>query len=352
MKTNFTKVLAVLLTGAMALSFVACGGGETAETTTAATTPAPNLPTINPDASANKKVESDYEVVCDASTLNVQTGTSKDDIIAQLPTEVTVKVSGEATGEATTLLDEKFESADSFAENWTMCDADGVATVGDGKFVSGAASNRLKAYVTDPEWAKLDTEEYANYVISAKFTGTADAPTNNFGIIFRATDVTDAGPDSYSGMYVGIGDAAGQIMVGKAQNNWTQVATVDFDYQPNVEYTLTVVVYNEKFAVLLDGVVMYEGEVDATMVNGTVGIRTFEQLFEVSSYTVSTLGASDFDAFEGGFTENKVLPVTWSCSDYDADKPGRYGFFGDVTEGLPEGKKAQVKVTVTVRSAS
>lgn len=352
MKNNMKKVLVLLLVGVMAMSAVACSSGDTTETTTAATTTSAPTNGFNPNASINQKAESDYEVDCEKTTLIVQEGATFDEIVAKLPTEVTVTIPGAASGEAESLFTESFDSADSVAANWTLSDKDGVAKVEGGKYATTAESDKVKAHVTDPEWAKLDTEEYANYVITAKLTGTAENPSNNFGIMFRATGITDSGPDSYTGMYVGIGDSVGQLVIGKAQNNWQSISTVDFDYQPNVEYTLTVVVYNDKFAVLLDGTKMYEGDVDPTMPNGTVGLRTYKQLFECSEFSVSTLGAEDFECFEGGFTELKTLPVTWSCSDFEAGKVGGFGFFGTVTEGLPEGTKAQVKVKVTVRAAS
>ena len=204
--------------------------------------------------------------------------------------------------------------------------------------------------MTEPEWAMADGDEYANYVIKAVLRGTAETPDNNFGIIFRAANVTPNGPDSYDGMYVGIGDPSGQICVGKASNNaWHSISNVDFDYVPNQDYTLEVIVYNEVFAVLLDGNLMYEGTVDPSMITGTVGLRTYKQLFECSEFSVRTLSADDFNNFEGGFTEVKSLPVVWTCSDYDPNKTGSYGFFGTITEGLPEGKQAQVKVRVNVR---
>ncbi len=350
MKLNAKKWMAMLLAGCMALAMVACGGGEEVPTdTTVPPATTPPVVTVDPNASINQMPKSDFEV---SSVKNqvVGLGTSLEDVIAKLPTELDVTIPGAANGEATELYKADFSSADKFAESWTACDSDGVISVADGKFTVGSVSNKVKAYVTDPDWAKLDTEEYANYVITAKIRGTADSPSNNFGIMFRATNVTPNGPDSYDGMYVGIGDPAGQICIGKAYNGaWHHIQSVDFDYLPNTDYELTVIVYNETFAVLLDGEKMYEGDVDPLMINGSVGLRTYEQLFECSEFTVRTLGADDFGNFEDGFVEVKTLPVTWTCSDYDPNKTGRYGFFGTITEGLPEGKTAQVKVSVTVR---
>lgn len=353
MKNTVKKLFAALLVGAMAVSMIACGGDAAGdESTTAGTTKAPVV-TQNPNASINQKPVSDFEVQSVKNQI-VSLGSSKDDVIAKLPTQLKVTVPGTFTGTSASLFTADFSTAEKFAESWTLCDSDGVAAIGGGKFSTTAKSNKVKAYVTDPEWAKAGTEEYANYVVSATVRGTAEeAPTNNFGIIFRASDVTATGPDSYNGMYVGIGDAEGQICVGKAYDGkWTTIETIDVEYAANTDYVLSVVVFNDSFAVLLDGEKVYEGKVDENMVNGTVGLRTFEQLFDCSAFTVRSLGADDFANFEAGYVEIMTLPVTWTCSDYDPNKTGTYGFFGTITEGLPEGKQAQVKVKVTVRAAS
>ena len=354
MKHMTKKMFALLLACAMPAAMIACSSNEestgSSDATTAGITTA-SVVTQNPNASVNQKPVSDYEVEVVKNRV-VGVGTSLDDVIADLPSELEVTIPGDAVGESTPLYSTDFSSADAFAEEWTACDNDGVITVGDGKFAVAAKSNKVKAYVTDPEWALNDTVEYANYAIKAVIRGTAPDPYNNFGIFFRASNISASGPDSYSGMYVGIGDPSGQICIGKAfDNKWYGISTVDFDYVPNQDYTLEVIVYNELFAVLLDGQLMYEGDIDPLMINGTVGLRTFEQFFECSEFSVRTLGADDFSNFSDGYIEVKTLPVVWTCSDYDPNKTGTYGFFGTITEGLPAGKQAQVKVNVSVRAS-
>ena len=354
MKITTKKVFAMLLTGALAVSMIACGSTDgTSDDTTDATTTATPVVTKDPNASSNQKPVSDFEVES-VKKQTVAVGTPIEDVIAALPTELQVTIPGDATGSSEALYSTDFASADTFAAEWTACDNDEVLSLEGGKFATTGKSNKVKAYVTDPDWAKDESEEYANYVIKAVIRGTAEeAPSNNFGIMFRASNITASGADSYNGMYVGIGDPSGQICVGKAYDGkWTGIKTIDFDYVANQDYTLEVVVFNDMFAVLLDGEKMYEGEIDPLMINGTVGLRTFEQLFECSEFSVRTVGADDFNNFEDGYVEIKTLPVTWSCSDYNPNKAGTYGFFGTITEGLPEGKQAQVKVTVTVRAAS
>lgn len=350
MKHQNVKLIALLLASSMALALTSCGGGNNnaTGTTTGSAASTTTVTTTTTLTSAYAKVETDYEIES-VDSFKVDYGTSKEDVIAQLPSELTVYVPTSAPTESTTLISENFSTAESFAENWTLCDPDGVAEIGGGKFATTAGSTNIKAYVTDAEWANIGTEVYANYAIKTVIRGTAETPSNNFGIIFRATEVTGDGPDSYNGLYVGIGDASGSLCVGSAQNNWTSIANIDIDYQPNTDYTLEVLVYQDAFIVKVNGEVLYTGKT-GTFVNGTVGLRTFNQLFESSEYSVRTLTAADIAEFgeETEFVEAKVLPVSWDCFDYDPNTPKKYGFFGTVTEGLPEGTQAQVKVSVTV----
>ncbi len=338
------KAIALILAATAALSLAACSGEKTPSGTSADDQETAAITEEKKTPSASIKVESDYDVET-VEAVKVPFGSTLQDVIALLPTELSVMVPAEGAGESEELFTEKFETLESFNANWTLCDADKVTQIGDGKFASIAASTRLKAFISEPEWAKADTEEYANYAIKMVVRGTEEVPSNNFGIIFRASDVTESGADSYEGMYVGIGDSNGQLCVGYAHNNWNSVTTVDFDYQPNVDYKLEVLVYNESFIVKLDDVVLYQGDTQG-FVNGTVGIRTYNQLFEVSEFSVRTLGAEDYEEF-GGYVESKTYPVEWSCTDYDGSKAGKYGFVGTI-QGLETGNAA-VKVIVTVQ---
>ncbi|MGM9637477.1 MAG: hypothetical protein ACI3YK_05780 [Eubacteriales bacterium] len=347
MKHQNAKLISLLLVASMALALTSCGGGNTENTTTAANSTTTAVTTTTP-TSAYTNVETDYQIES-VDSFKVDYGTSKEDVIAQLPSELTVYVPTSAPTESTTLFSENFSSAESFAENWTLCDPDNVTEIGGGKFATTAGSTNIKAYITDAEWTNAGTEVYANYAIKAVVRGTADTPSNNFGIIFRASEVTGDGPDSYNGLYVGIGDSDGSLCVGSAQNNWTSIANIDIDYAPNTDYTLEVLVFQNAFIVKVNGETLYSGKT-GTFVNGTVGLRTYNQLFEASELSVRTLTAADIAEFgeDTDFVEAKLLPVSWDCFDYDPNTAKKYGFFGTVTEGLPEGTQAQVKVSVTV----
>ncbi len=338
MKT-FKIILSCLLCSVMLVSVAACTqeNSKDPEKSTTTTT------TKKPTSSASTKVESDYEIE-DVIDITVSKGTSEADVIAKLPTEVQVLMSGASTAKSETLLEESFDDPAAFGESWTTIgNGNGdVMNLAGGVMSVTKACDYFRTYVNDKDWAKSGSDEIASYAVKAIIKGTADVPNNNFGIIFHATDIAESGPDGYYGMYVGIGDSDGKICIGYADGNWHSIDYVDFDYQPNTDYTLEVITFDGNFVVLLDGQKMYEGV--SMYDNGTVGIRTYNQLFEASEFEVRTLGAEDFEHFEEGYTFYESHPVTWSCTDYDPNKTGKYGFIGTVTD--LENAKLLVKVTV------
>ena len=221
-------IIAMILCATLLLGLVACGGttegtdeGEGTTTTTRATTTT---------TSDRTKIESDYEIR-EIEDIVVALGTSEEEVIAKLPTTVGVLTNAELPTTSTTLFTEDFEDADAFAENWFTVgnDAGDVMSITGGKMCVTKTCNFFRTIVNDQDWMNMDSMEYANYVITATYRGTADVPTNNFGFIFRVIDCTTSGPDGYTGMYVGIGDTSGQLCIGYADGGWHSVGYVDFD---------------------------------------------------------------------------------------------------------------------------
>ena len=203
------------------------------------------------------------------------------------------------------LFYDSFDDLYAFYDNWNvigdlsiLADPSGdlMADIQDGKMIVSKPQNNFRAYLDDRDWMNTDSFEYANYAIKTVIRGTADSPYNNFGIIFRASDISATGPDGYYGMYVGIGDPDGKLCIGYATYSWHSVDYVDFDYNPNQDYTLEVIVIDDRFVVLLDGEKMYEGE--CLFDYGTVGLRTFEQLFEADEFEVRAITAYDYEYFD------------------------------------------------------
>ena len=340
---NIKVILALALAAAMIFSFAACGtttdddGDDTEVTTTEKT--------AITTKSSQTQVKSDYDID-KPNDLQVNVGTSYEDVIAMLPSTVGVLEAGTSTATSEVLYTQTFDDPSEVENGWDLYLPAGGYDIGGGRIAITTNSTTTKMALPETyEWMHADSDdEYANYAVKIVMRGTADNPTNNFGLMLRAHDVNGSGPDSYSGLYVGIGDSNGQICIGHANNNWSGDATYDFDYEANKDFTIEVLLYNETMVILLDGEAV--GEYSAQgFVNGTVGIRTYDQVFEVSEFTVRTLGADDFEYFQNGFSSYVEHPVTWSCTDYDANVKGRYGFIGTVTDL----EKAAVKVNVQVK---
>ncbi len=174
----------------------------------------------------------------------------------------------------------------------------------------------------------LSGGEYDDFVVEATLKGTAQNITNNYGIMLRATDVTDKGADLYNGYYVGIGKLANNfcVVIGYGNGKWNSVKSVPFDYKPYTDYKLKVMMYGNTLAVWLDGKLMYQNEF-SLFDKGRVGVRTFKQLFECSSFSVRT--PTKDELIETGvraYRDAEAELTQWSCDNYDAQKAGTYIF--------------------------
>lgn len=171
---------------------------------------------------------------------SVITGTKYEDALKKLPSTVTLKLKDASTAVSETLHTAKFEKSD-----WTLFDPSAV-TFADGKIKINKQSTKVKA---------LTGGEYENFILEVTLRGTAASPDNNFGVILRASNVTDANADSYQGYYVGIGryGSKNALTVGYGSNAWKLIKTVDMDYKPNTDYKLKVLMYENTLAVWVDG---------------------------------------------------------------------------------------------------
>ncbi len=261
---------------------------------------------------------------------NVIYSTSYEDALKELPSTVTLKLQDGKTSKPEALHTAKFEKSD-----WTLFDP-GAITFADGKIKINKQSAKVKA---------LTGGEYDNFVVEAVLRGTASAPDNNFGLMLRATNVTDKNADSYQGYYVGIGKYGSSyaLTVGYGNNAWKLIKNVPIDYKPNTDYKLKVLMYENTLAVWLDGKLLYKSELDL-FDKGRVGLRTFKQLFECSSFEIRTPSGEELT--ECGLaavkqTEAKVSG--WSCPNYDPKTVGTYTFTAKI-----ENTNYEVKATIDV----
>ena len=207
----------------------------------------------------------------------------------------------------------KFEASD-----WTLYGGE-VVTFNNEKISIKSASERIKA---------LTGDVYEDMVIETVLRGTSNNIDNNFGVMLRATGVTDANADSYKGYYVGIGKNGGKsaLVIGYGNNSWNFIDQVEFDYKPNTDYSLKIVMIGKTLAVWLDGELMYKNEF-SLFSSGRVGIRTYRQLFECSEFTVRTPNADELA--ELGITLYDTVDAElnpWTSSEYNPLEEGSYTF--------------------------
>ncbi len=271
-------------------------------------------------------------------------GTSLAVAAEALPSRATATVQDTSAFGMVTPATYTFDSA--VGDDWTLL-SDQI-TVSDGKLQFAKNSN-IKAVV--------GSEEMTDYIVECDIT-FAETPTSNAGLMFRTTDATNKGADSYNGYYVGIGETDGTfgVVIGYADGAWHQLALKERPVAANVRYTLRVLVYDSVFYVQLQAgddsefETVYSGEV-ALYANGNVGLRSFQQAFAVDDFKISAM--TDAALAEIGVMRTKTVSVPvaqWSCAEYDGEVAGRYEFFGTVGDsGYANPNNWSAKAVVTVK---
>ncbi len=240
-------------------------------------------------------------------------GSSLEEAANTLPKNVNVMLSKKTEQNSQVLHKAKFETSD-----WTLYGGEVVGFDGEKISVKAVAEN-IKA---------LTGGNYEDFVIETVLRGTSSNIDNNFGVMFRASNITDANADSYKGYYVGIGKNGGKsaLVIGYGNNSWNFIDQIDFDYKPNTDYSLKILMVGKTLAVWLDGKLMYKNEL-ALFSSGRVGIRTYRQLFDCSEFTVRTPGAADLA--DAGITLYDTVNAElnpWTSGEYDPNKEGSYNF--------------------------
>jgi hypothetical protein len=113
--------------------------------------------------------------------------------------------------------------------------------------------------------------------------------TGDAGIIFRVTEPS-IGVDHYRGYYVGIDAAARAVIIGKADNRWTEITRKSAPILASQPHTLRVEARGDKLQVWLD-----DNETalltinDASHTSGTVGVRSYANRAAFSRVHVEAL---------------------------------------------------------------
>ncbi|MFL6119198.1 family 43 glycosylhydrolase [Actinophytocola sp.] len=110
--------------------------------------------------------------------------------------------------------------------------------------------------------------------LTADASITLNAGNGDAGVVFRVTQPA-TGVDSYRGYYAGI-SAAGRVLLGKADNGWTPLASAPTAIQPGRAYHLRVSALGSALRVYLDDMTTPKLAVtDASYASGANGVRVF-----------------------------------------------------------------------------
>lgn len=144
-----------------------------------------------------------------------------------------------------------------------------------------------------------DAQEWTDFVAEAKLT-LLDEKNTNCGIMFRVNGTVQDGADAYNGYYVGIGaDSGGEgLIIGysNAEKGWDRMDLISLnqDIKVGQEYTLRVAVRDDIFSIYVDDqfITAVSGKT-AGYTKGTVGLRSYNQAFKVSEFTVRPFTEAD-----------------------------------------------------------
>jgi hypothetical protein len=103
---------------------------------------------------------------------------------------------------------------------------------------------------------------------------TLGAGSGDGGVVFRATQPA-TGVDSYRGYYAGI-SGSGRVLLGRANNGWTPLASVPVTVRPGVAYHLRVEAVGSSIRVYLNDMSSPKiSVVDSSYASGANGVRVF-----------------------------------------------------------------------------
>lgn len=113
------------------------------------------------------------------------------------------------------------------------------------------------------------------------------------GVIFRA-DRLSLGSDDYCGYFVGINAANNQILLGKANGDWSMLQSVSHDIKANKWYQLRVIAEGANIKVFVDDMHTPDIEyVDDSFSTGMIGVRSYQAITKWDDINVVGLLSKD-----------------------------------------------------------
>ncbi|MEK8128840.1 family 43 glycosylhydrolase [Paenibacillus filicis] len=130
--------------------------------------------------------------------------------------------------------------------------------------------------------ALLDTN-YTDLIYEADVT---PGSTGNAGVVFRVSN-PGTGADAYQGYYAGLDVPNQRVLIGKANNNWTSLATAPMSLTSNTKYHVKIVAQGESIKVYVSDMTTPKINVtDSTYTSGSVGVRTYDSAAKFDNVSV------------------------------------------------------------------
>ncbi|RQP23391.1 family 16 glycoside hydrolase [Piscinibacter terrae] len=156
----------------------------------------------------------------------------------------------------------------------------------------------------------------SNYQSSTMEADIAVGTGGDAGFIFRASNL-GTGTDAYSGYYVGLSTLNNAVVVGRANNNWTQLISYPYTVTPNTFYHLKLVSSGKSIEVWVNNVRVVSAG-DDVYLSGAAGLRvmgtnaTFNNVAITNNGTVA-IRSFDFSSVKGAVytPTDRVNYVDW-----------------------------------------
>ncbi|MBP1965484.1 family 16 glycoside hydrolase [Paenibacillus aceris] len=109
------------------------------------------------------------------------------------------------------------------------------------------------------------------------------------GLLFRTVSATP-GADNVRGYYAGLSaTGSGAVMLGRMNNNWTELKRAAVTINPNTDYHLKVSAVGSQIDVYVNDVLVLQ-QTDSTYTQGNVGVRMYNSLPSYDNIIVKSVG--------------------------------------------------------------
>ena len=128
----------------------------------------------------------------------------------------------------------------------------------------------------------------SNYQSSTMEADVTLSAGGDAGFVFRASNFS-TGADNYSGYYVGLSTLHNTVVLGRANNSWTQMIAYPYAVSPNTPYHLKLVSAGKNIEVFVNNVHVLSAA-DTTYMSGSAGLRVMGASATFANVAISDNG--------------------------------------------------------------